>query len=228
MARRAAVDPRPPEAGHVDSHSERARVGHSGRGGADACVEGCRRYPDRRHEPGGSSDRLDGSEGERAPRQALRVGRMPCRVGRLHFGRAARRRLSDRAAGHGPPPRSRPTSSPDRRFVMLYDRTTLGQIGHVIMEINGEFFQSGGQQGSWGGGRRGQDLDSKRSLPRHVQPDPASGRALTAAGRWTGQWDTLRLSRARRHSTVCESSATGIRSRPRPAPRAHVRARCPG
>jgi cell wall-associated NlpC family hydrolase len=38
------------------------------------------------------------------------------------------------------------------RYVTLYDRTTPGQEGHVIMEINGQFYESGGEQGSWGGG----------------------------------------------------------------------------
>jgi cell wall-associated NlpC family hydrolase len=38
------------------------------------------------------------------------------------------------------------------QYVTLYDRTTPGQEGHVIMEINGQFYESGGQQGTWGGG----------------------------------------------------------------------------
>ncbi|HWD69684.1 MAG TPA: hypothetical protein VG293_05775 [Solirubrobacteraceae bacterium] len=38
------------------------------------------------------------------------------------------------------------------QYVTIYDRTTPGQEGHVIMEINGQFYESGGQQGSWGGG----------------------------------------------------------------------------
>ncbi|MGH2861606.1 MAG: NlpC/P60 family protein [Solirubrobacteraceae bacterium] len=38
------------------------------------------------------------------------------------------------------------------QYVTIYDRTTPGQEGHVIMEIDGQFYESGGQQGSWGGG----------------------------------------------------------------------------
>ena len=38
------------------------------------------------------------------------------------------------------------------QYVTVYDRTTPGQEGHVIMEINGQFYESGGEQGTWGGG----------------------------------------------------------------------------
>jgi cell wall-associated NlpC family hydrolase len=38
------------------------------------------------------------------------------------------------------------------QHVTIYDRTTPGQEGHVIMEIDGQFYESGGEQGSWGGG----------------------------------------------------------------------------
>jgi cell wall-associated NlpC family hydrolase len=38
------------------------------------------------------------------------------------------------------------------QYVTIYDRTTPGQQGHVIMEINGQFYESGGEQGTWGGG----------------------------------------------------------------------------
>jgi cell wall-associated NlpC family hydrolase len=38
------------------------------------------------------------------------------------------------------------------QYVTVYDRTTPGQEGHVIMEIDGQFYESGGQSGSWGGG----------------------------------------------------------------------------
>jgi cell wall-associated NlpC family hydrolase len=38
------------------------------------------------------------------------------------------------------------------QYVTIYDRTTPGQEGHVIMQINGQFYESGGEQGSWGGG----------------------------------------------------------------------------
>jgi cell wall-associated NlpC family hydrolase len=38
------------------------------------------------------------------------------------------------------------------QYVTVYDRTTPGQEGHVIMEIDGQFYESGGEQGTWGGG----------------------------------------------------------------------------
>lgn len=38
------------------------------------------------------------------------------------------------------------------QYVTIYDRTTPGQEGHVIIEIDGQFYESGGEQGSWGGG----------------------------------------------------------------------------
>jgi hypothetical protein len=38
------------------------------------------------------------------------------------------------------------------KFVTIFDRALPGQSGHVIMEINGQFYESGGRQGPWGGG----------------------------------------------------------------------------
>jgi cell wall-associated NlpC family hydrolase len=38
------------------------------------------------------------------------------------------------------------------QYVTVYDRTTPDQEGHVIIEIDGQFYESGGQSGSWGGG----------------------------------------------------------------------------
>jgi cell wall-associated NlpC family hydrolase len=38
------------------------------------------------------------------------------------------------------------------QYVTIYDRTTPGQEGHVIMSIDGQFYESGGQSGAWGGG----------------------------------------------------------------------------
>jgi hypothetical protein len=38
------------------------------------------------------------------------------------------------------------------RYVTIYDRTDSGAEGHVILEIDGQFYESGGQHGSWGGG----------------------------------------------------------------------------
>lgn len=36
--------------------------------------------------------------------------------------------------------------------VTIYDRALPGESGHVIIEINGQFYESGGSAGSWGGG----------------------------------------------------------------------------
>jgi cell wall-associated NlpC family hydrolase len=38
------------------------------------------------------------------------------------------------------------------RYVTIYDRSQPGQLGHVIIQINGQFYESGGEHGSWGGG----------------------------------------------------------------------------
>src|SRR5579875_195581 len=38
------------------------------------------------------------------------------------------------------------------QYVTIYDRTGAGENGHVIIEINGQFYESGGESGSWGGG----------------------------------------------------------------------------
>jgi cell wall-associated NlpC family hydrolase len=38
------------------------------------------------------------------------------------------------------------------QYVTVYDRALPGQSGHVIIEINGQFYESGGSHGSWGGG----------------------------------------------------------------------------
>jgi cell wall-associated NlpC family hydrolase len=38
------------------------------------------------------------------------------------------------------------------QYVTVYDRAQPGQNGHVIIEINGQFYESGGMQGAWGGG----------------------------------------------------------------------------
>ncbi len=38
------------------------------------------------------------------------------------------------------------------QYVTVYDRALSGQNGHVIIEINGQFYESGGMHGSWGGG----------------------------------------------------------------------------
>jgi len=38
------------------------------------------------------------------------------------------------------------------QFVTIYDRALPGQDGHVIIEIDGQFYESGGRAGPWGGG----------------------------------------------------------------------------
>jgi hypothetical protein len=38
------------------------------------------------------------------------------------------------------------------QYVTVYDRALSGQNGHVIIDINGQFYESGGMHGSWGGG----------------------------------------------------------------------------
>ena len=38
------------------------------------------------------------------------------------------------------------------QYVTVYDRALPGQTGHVIIEIDGQFYESGGSHGSWGGG----------------------------------------------------------------------------
>lgn len=38
------------------------------------------------------------------------------------------------------------------QHVTVYDRALPGQNGHVIIEINGQFYESGGSRGPWGGG----------------------------------------------------------------------------
>jgi len=38
------------------------------------------------------------------------------------------------------------------QYVTVYDRALPGQSGHVIIEINGQFYESGGTHGAWGGG----------------------------------------------------------------------------
>jgi cell wall-associated NlpC family hydrolase len=38
------------------------------------------------------------------------------------------------------------------QHVTIYDRDESGEEGHVIIEIDGQFFESGGEHSSWGGG----------------------------------------------------------------------------
>ncbi len=38
------------------------------------------------------------------------------------------------------------------QYVTIYDRDGAGENGHVIIDIGGQFYESGGEQGTWGGG----------------------------------------------------------------------------
>ena len=38
------------------------------------------------------------------------------------------------------------------QYVTVYDRALPGQSGHVIISIDGQFYESGGSHGAWGGG----------------------------------------------------------------------------
>jgi cell wall-associated NlpC family hydrolase len=38
------------------------------------------------------------------------------------------------------------------QFVTIYDRAQPGENGHVIIELGGQFYESGGSAGAWGGG----------------------------------------------------------------------------
>jgi cell wall-associated NlpC family hydrolase len=38
------------------------------------------------------------------------------------------------------------------QYITIYDRALPGQSGHVIIDINGQFYESGGSHGAWGGG----------------------------------------------------------------------------
>ncbi len=38
------------------------------------------------------------------------------------------------------------------KFVTIFDRALSGHDGHVIIEIHGQFYESGGMHGAWGGG----------------------------------------------------------------------------
>jgi cell wall-associated NlpC family hydrolase len=38
------------------------------------------------------------------------------------------------------------------QYVTVYDRALPGESGHVIININGQFYESGGSHGAWGGG----------------------------------------------------------------------------
>jgi cell wall-associated NlpC family hydrolase len=45
------------------------------------------------------------------------------------------------------------------QYVTIYDRPLSGENGHVMIEINGQFYESGGMHGPWGGGGGVQKID---------------------------------------------------------------------
>lgn len=49
-------------------------------------------------------------------------------------------------------PTSTDMESGPGQYVTVYDRDKPGEEGHVIIDIAGQFYESGGQAGSWGGG----------------------------------------------------------------------------
>jgi cell wall-associated NlpC family hydrolase len=58
------------------------------------------------------------------------------------------------------------------KFVTIYDRALSGHDGHVIIEINGQFYESGGMHGAWGGGggveKIGRPSDSYLKTFEHI------------------------------------------------------------
>jgi hypothetical protein len=46
------------------------------------------------------------------------------------------------------------------QYVTVYDRALPGQSGHVIIQINGQFYESGGSHGAWGGGGGVEKIDT--------------------------------------------------------------------
>ena len=61
------------------------------------------------------------------------------------------------------------------QFVTIYDRALPGQDGHVIIEIDGQFYESGGRAGPWGGGGgvmkiRRPDADYLAAFPQVLHP----------------------------------------------------------
>lgn len=62
------------------------------------------------------------------------------------------------------------------QYVTIYDRDGAGEAGHVIIEIAGQFYESGGETGAWGGGggveRIGRPSDSYlATFDRVLHPD---------------------------------------------------------
>jgi hypothetical protein len=62
------------------------------------------------------------------------------------------------------------------QLVTIYDRALPGESGHVIIDVNGQFYESGGMHGAWGGGggveKIGRPSDSYlASFDRILHPD---------------------------------------------------------
>ena len=77
------------------------------------------------------------------------------------------------------------------QYVTVYDRALPGQNGHVIIQINGQFYESGGMHGAWGGGggvrrsprrRRPTWRPSRRSCTPKVCSSPGWAGARGSAG----------------------------------------------
>jgi hypothetical protein len=65
----------------------------------------------------------------------------------LHAGGYLSAPVDTTALPHQPGIESGPGHS-----VTIYDRALPGQLGHVIIDVNGQFYESGGRAGPWGGG----------------------------------------------------------------------------
>jgi cell wall-associated NlpC family hydrolase len=46
------------------------------------------------------------------------------------------------------------------QYVTIYDRDGSGRQGHMIIDIDGQFYESGGERGSWGGGGGVQEIST--------------------------------------------------------------------
>ena len=64
------------------------------------------------------------------------------------------------------------------QHVNIYDRAQPGSNGHVIMEIDGQFCESGGMAGSCAGGGGSRRSASRRIRTGDVRHVPSPGRAL--------------------------------------------------
>ena len=64
------------------------------------------------------------------------------------------------------------------QFVTIYDRALSGHDGHVIVEIDGQFYESGGRAGPWGGGGGVMKIQRPDADYLASFPSAAPGRAL--------------------------------------------------